>query len=128
MTRNLHTPNFLIYVLVCTAQNTYSMKTNNIPLKSPTKWLPEFFEKNTDLALVAGMKEGPYTSTIPSFLVDLNEEALLKVSFKNIDWFHICLLSKTTAFSKKEFFLHFWWQFYRAFRCYIVCFHTLSGC
>ena len=27
-----------------------------------------------------------------------------------------------------NFFLHFWWQFYRAFQWYIVCFHTFSGC
>ena len=24
--------------------------------------------------------------------------------------------------------MHFWWQFYRAFQWYIVCFHTFSGC
>ena len=72
------------------------------------------------------------------FLVNVNEEALLKISFKNIDWFQICPFSKTTAFSKKalktnkfwkiQFFFHFWWQFYRAFQWYIVCFHTFSGC
>ena len=33
--RMVHTPDFLIYVLVCTAQSTESMKTNDIPLKSP---------------------------------------------------------------------------------------------
>ena len=47
--------------------------------------------------------------------------------------------SQNTDFSKKalktnkfwkiqKFFLHFWWQFYRAFQWYIVCFHTFSGC
>ena len=47
--------------------------------------------------------------------------------------------SQNTDFSKKalktnkfwkiqNFFLHFWWQFYRAFQWYIVCFHTFSGC
>ena len=35
-------PNFLIYVLVCTAQSTKSMKTNDIPLKSPIKLQQEF--------------------------------------------------------------------------------------
>ena len=30
-------PDFLIYFLVCTAQTTKSMKTNDIPLKSPIK-------------------------------------------------------------------------------------------
>ena len=88
---------------------------------------------------MAGIKWGQRSSTIPPFLMNLNEEALLKVSFKNIDWFQICPFSKTTAFSKKalktnkfwkiqNFFLHFWWQFYRAFQWYIVCFHTFSGC
>ena len=88
---------------------------------------------------VAGIKWGQRSSTIPPFLLNLNEEALLKVSFKNIDWFQICPFSKTTAFSKKALktnkfwkiqknFLHFWWQFYRAFQWYIVCFHTFSGC
>ena len=37
MTRMLHTPNFLIYVLVCKAQTTKSMKTKDMPLKSPVK-------------------------------------------------------------------------------------------
>ena len=50
---------------------------------------------------VAGIKWGQRSSTIPPFLLNLNEEALLKVSFKNIDWFQICPFSKTTAFSKK---------------------------
>ena len=27
-----------------------------------------------------------------------------------------------------NFFLHFWWQFYKAFQWCIVCFHTFSGC
>ena len=47
--------------------------------------------------------------------------------------------SQNMAFSKKalktnkfwkiqNFFLHFWWQFYRPFQWYIVCFHTFSGC
>ena len=87
---------------------------------------------------VAGIKWGQCSSTIPPFLMNLNEEALLKVSFKNIDWFQICPFSKTTVFSKKalktkkfwkiqNFFLHFWWQFYRAFQWYIVCFHTFSA-
>ena len=36
---------------------------------------------------LAGIKWGPYPSTIHSFSINLNEEAILKVSFKNIDWF-----------------------------------------
>ena len=51
---------------------------------------------------VTRIKWGPCLSTIPSFLVNINEEAFLKVSFKNIDWFQICPFSKTTAFSKKN--------------------------
>ena len=84
---------------------------------------------------MAGIKR-PCPSTVPSFLVNLNEEGLLIVSFKNTEWFQICPFSKTTAFSKKalkptnfeklEFFFHFLWQFYRVFQWYIVCFHTFS--
>ena len=38
VTENGYTPlDFLIYVLVCTAQTIKSMKTNDIPLKSPKK-------------------------------------------------------------------------------------------
>ena len=36
---------FLIYVLVCTAQATKSMKTNDIPLKSPIKLQQEMQKK-----------------------------------------------------------------------------------
>ena len=50
---------------------------------------------------VAGIKWGQCSSTKPPFLLNLNEEALLKLSFKNIDWFQICPFSKTAAFSKK---------------------------
>ena len=35
----------LIYVLVCTAQSTNSMKTNDIPLKSPIKLQQEMEKK-----------------------------------------------------------------------------------
>ena len=47
------------------------------------------------------------------FLVNLNKEALLKVSFKNIDWFQIWPFSKTTTFSKKGLKNQ---QFFRAFQ------------
>ena len=136
---------------------TESMKTNNKQLKSPIKLPPEMQKKIFEFFKIcwflgpflknqcfgkmgmAGIKWGQRSSTIPPFLMNLNVEALLKVSFKNIDWFQICPFSKTTAFSKKrpknqqilknsKTFLHFWWQFYRAFQWYIVCFHTFSGC
>ena len=38
---------------------------------------------------MAGIKWWPCLSTRPSFSVNINEEAFLKVSFKNIDWFQI---------------------------------------
>ena len=38
---------------------------------------------------MASIKWWPCLSTIPSFLININEEAFLKVSFKNIDWFQI---------------------------------------
>ena len=50
---------------------------------------------------VAGIKWEPYPSTIHSFSINLNEEALLKVSSKNIDQFQSCPFSKTTFFSKR---------------------------
>ena len=102
-------------VSFCVSATTEIMKTNYVPLKSPIKLLPEmkknifemlvlrtFFEKVSFWKMgVAGIKWGPCPFTIPPFLVILNEEALLKVSFKNIDWFQICQFSKTTAFSKR---------------------------
>ena len=40
------TVHFLIYVLVCTAQTTKSMKTNDIPMKSPIEFQQEMQKKN----------------------------------------------------------------------------------
>ena len=105
-------------VSFCVSATTEIMKTNNVPLKSPIKLLPEmkkiflkcskfvgfkdFFEKVSFWKMdVAGIKWGPYPSTIHSFSINLNEEALLKVSFKNIDKFQSCQFSKTTFFSKR---------------------------
>ena len=96
---------FLIYVLVCTAQTTKSMKTNDIPSKSPTKFQQEmqkiflnfpkfvrflghFLKKQCFWKIgVAGIKQLPCPSKIASFSGNLNGESLLKVSFKNVDWF-----------------------------------------
>ena len=36
---------------------------------------------------VAGIKKLPYPSIIASFSGNLNREDLMKVSFKNVDWF-----------------------------------------
>ena len=105
-------------VSFCVSATTEIMKINNVPSKSPTKLLPEmkkyfwnvqnllvlrtFFEKVSFWKMgVAGIKWGPYPSTIHSFSINLNEEALLKVSFKNIDKFQSCPFSKTTFFSKR---------------------------
>ena len=59
---------------------------------------------------VAGIKWGQRSSTIPPFLMNLNEEALMKVSFKNIDWFQICTFSKTTGFLKKALKTNKFWK------------------
>merc|ERR1712016_531294 len=90
MTRNLHTPNFLIYVLVCTAQSNKSMTTNDIPLKSPIKVQQEMQKKNLNFPKfvrflghflkkqcfwkmgVAGIKRLPRPSKIGSFSWKLN--------------------------------------------------------
>ena len=74
---------FLIYVLVFTAQTTKSMKTNDIPLKSPIKLQQEMQKK---------------------FSKNLKAEALLKVSFKNVDWFQ---KYKAWKIGKFEIFLAF---------------------
>ena len=96
---------FQFDVLVCTAQTNKSMKTNDIPLKSPIKlqqemqkkilnfpkfvrFLGHFLKKQCFWKMgVAGIKQLPCPSKIASFSGNLNGEALLKVSFKNIDWF-----------------------------------------
>ena len=106
-------------VSFCLSLTNDITETNKGPLKSSIKMLPEmkknffgfykicwflghFLKKQCFLKMsIAGIKQWPCPSIILSFLVNLNEEALLKVSFKNIDRFQICPLSKTTAFSKK---------------------------
>ena len=98
-------PDFFIYVLVCTAQTNKSMKTNDIPLKSPIKlqqemqkkilnfpkfvrFLGHFLKKQCFWKMgVAGIKRLPRPSKIGSFSWKLNGEALLKVSSKNVDRF-----------------------------------------
>ncbi len=107
-------PDFLIYVLICTAQNIGSIKTNNIPLKSPinvqqekqdkslnfpkfVRFLGHFLKKQCFWKMgVACIEQLPRPSKLASFWGNLNEEALLKVSFKNIDRFqkHKVLKSK----------------------------------
>ena len=71
---------------------------------------------------VAGIKQLPCPSKIASFSGNLNGEAFLKVSFKNVDWFQIYKALKWKIEKKNLFFLL---QSYRAFQWYIVCFHTL---
>ena len=98
-------PDFLIYVLACTAQTTKSMKTNDIPLKSPIKlqkemakkilnfpkfvrFLGHFLKKQCFWKMgVAGIKLLPCLSKIGPLSWKLNGKALLKVSFRNVDRF-----------------------------------------
>ena len=48
-----YTPlDFLIYVLVCTAQTIKSMKTNDMPLESPIKLQQEMQKKNFDFSKI----------------------------------------------------------------------------
>ena len=44
---------------------------------------------------VAGMKRGPCPTILYSFFTKLNEEALLKVSLKNLYWFQSCKIMQT---------------------------------
>merc|ERR1712237_202515 len=103
----------------CISTTTEIMKTNNNTIEKPYKIATRNAKKNFEFFKIcwflgpflknqcfgkmgmAGIKWGQRSSTIPPFLMNLNEEALLKVSFKNIDWFQICPLFKTTGFSKK---------------------------
>ena len=74
----------------CTIKKPYKIATRN---EKKYFWnvqnllvLRTFFEKVSFWKMgVVGIKCGPYPSTIHSFSINLNEEALLKVSFENID-------------------------------------------
>ena len=102
------------------------MKTNDIPLKSPIKlqqemqkkilnfpkfvrFLGHFLKKQCFWKMgVAGIKQLPRPSKIASFSGNLNGEALLKVSFKNIDWFQKykalnSITVKKVQFTKEKF-------------------------
>ena len=83
---------------------------------------------------MAGIKWWPCLSTRPSFSVNINEEAFLKVSFKNIDWFQIWKNyffqkgpKNKQIFKNLNFFLRFYLDFQQTFQWYIVCFHTPNG-
>ena len=52
---------------------------------------------------VAGIKQLPCPSIIISFSGNLNGEALLKVSFKNIDWFQKNKALKSKILKKVQF-------------------------
>ena len=71
------------------------MKTNDIPLKSPIKLQLEMQK--------IGTKHLPRPSKIASFSGNLNGEALLKVSFKNIDWFQKYKALKSKIVKKAQF-------------------------
>ena len=131
------------------------MKTNTVPLKSPIKLPPEmkkilifqnllvfrvFFEK-------AVVLENGQIWNQSIFLNETFRRASSLRFNKNggiVDERCPHLMPATPIFPKhwffkkgpknqqilknSKFFLHFWWQFYRAFQWYIVCFHTFSGC
>ena len=52
---------------------------------------------------VAGIEQLPHPSKIALFPGNLNEEALLKVSFKNIDWFQKYKALKSKIVKKAQF-------------------------
>ena len=97
------------------------MKTNDIPLKSPIKLQQEMQKKILNLPQyirflvhflkkqcfwkmdVAGIKQLPCPSKIVSFSGNLNGEALLKVSFKNIDRFQKYKTLKSKIVKKAQF-------------------------
>ena len=70
---------------VCTTEKPYEIGTRNEEKKLSV--LEPFLKKQCFGKMgVAGTKRGPQPSNICPFLVNFNEEALVKVSFKNIDW------------------------------------------
>ena len=86
---------------------------------------------------VAGMKRGPCPTILYSFFTKLNEEALLKVSLKNLHLFQSYPFFKNTAFSKMAlkiyqklknliFFCIHGNHFYMGFQWYIACFDTFN--
>ena len=97
------------------------MKTNDIPLKSPIKWQQEmqknflnfpkferflghFLKKQCFWKMgVAGIQQLPRPSKRASLSGKLNEEALLKVSFKNIDRFQKYKALKSKIVKKAQF-------------------------
>ena len=75
-----------------TIENPYKIATRNAKkfLNFPkfVKFLGHFLKKQCFWKMgVAGIKQLPHISKIASFSGNLNGEALLKVSFKNVDWF-----------------------------------------
>ena len=97
------------------------MEANDIPLKSPIKlqkemaknflnfpkfvrFLGHFLKKQCFWKMgVACIKQLPHPFIIASFSGHLNEEALLKVSFKNMDWFQKYKALKTKIVKKAQF-------------------------
>ena len=97
------------------------MKINDIPLKSPLKlqqemqkkicnfpkhvrFLGHFLKKQCFWKMgKAGIKHLSHPSKIASFSGKLNGEALLKVSFKNFDWFQKYKALKSKIVKKAQF-------------------------
>ena len=97
------------------------MKTNYIPLKSPIKLQQEILKKILNFPKfvrflghflkkqyfwkmgVAGIKQLPRPSKTAPFSGKLSKEALLKVSFKNIDWFQKYKALKSKSVKKAQF-------------------------
>ena len=69
-----------------------------------TRFLGHFLKKQCFWKTgVVGIKQLPCPSKIASFSGKLNEEALLKVSFKNIDWFQKYKALKSKIIKKVQF-------------------------
>ena len=115
-----------------TIKKPYKNATRNAKKNNFFKncWLLGPFSKNQCFWKMgmAGIKWWPCLCTTPSFSANSNEEAFLKISFKNIDWFQITFSKKalkTKNFWKiLNFFLHFYLHFQSTYQWYIVCFHT----
>ena len=118
-----------------TIEKPYKMVTRNATFKKKistfVRFLGQILENQCFRKMgVAGMKWGPRPPILYSFFRELNEEALLKVSLKNLHLFQSYPFFKNTTFSKmalkiyQKFCIH-GNHFYRAFQ-WFVCFGTLS--
>ena len=142
-------------VSFCAPATTEIMKTNNVPLKTPIKLLPEMKKEFWNFQNLFGFRDLFWKSNflengrgrhqigaIPihyTFIFNQSQWGSPPESFIQKYWqvsklpiFQNHFFFKkgpksSKIFEKLEFFFHFWQEFRRVFQWYIVCLNTLSG-